>query len=93
MIMIPDCLAAFSVAAMMNSPDAVAKAKAAIDAYVATVPAEPARQLAALHELYAAYLELSLDSTAATEIKEDIESRIVELSVLPPDQIMPDRHA
>ena len=93
MTTIPDCLAAFSVAAMLNQPEAAAKAKAAVGAYLECAPPEPPRQLAALHELYAAFLELALDSSAAAEIKEDIEQRIVELSTLPPEVIMPDRHA
>ena len=54
MTTIPDCLAAFSVAAMMNQPDAVERAKAAVDAYLKCAPPQPPRQLAALHELYAA---------------------------------------
>lgn len=93
MTTIPDCLAAFSVAAMMNSNDAASKAKQAIAAYLGCAPPEPPRQLAALHELYAAYRELALDSAAATEIKKDIERRIIDLQILPPDVIMPDRHA
>jgi hypothetical protein len=80
MTTIPDCLAAFSVAAMTNSPEAEDRGRAAIDAYLRCVDEEPRRRVAALHELHAAYLELALDSTAALAIKSDIEHRIAGLA-------------
>lgn len=90
---IPDCLAAFSVAAMTNTPDAEERARAAIDAFLLGAPEDPTLRLAALHELYAAFLGLALDSTAALAIKADLEGRIVELAGPPPGGSGPAQHA
>ena len=59
-----------------EQPRAAAKAKRAIDAYLECAPDDPAGRLAALQQLYDAYLELALDSAAALAIRDDIETRI-----------------
>jgi len=76
---------------MINSPEAEAKAEAAVDSHLASRPADPRSQLAALHELYAAYLELNLDSAAALAIKADLERRIVDVSVKHPSAVATQR--
>lgn len=93
MTTIPECLAAFSVAAMTNTPDAAARGSAAIDAYLTCVEDVPRRRLAALHELHAAYLELALDSAAAVAIRADIENRIAAIAGAGQAPKAADRHA
>ena len=93
MTTIPECLAAFSVAAMTNTPDAAARGSAAVDAYLTCVEDSPRQRLAALQELYAAYLELALDSAVAVTIKADIENRIVAIAGAGQASEAADRHA
>ncbi|GLK66640.1 hypothetical protein [Hansschlegelia plantiphila] len=80
MIALLDCLADFSVAALINAPQAEAKAAASIDDYLARWADDPRGQLAAARELRAAFLELSLDSRTALAIRDMLDERIAGLS-------------
>lgn len=73
---IQDCLATFSLSAMLNNEDAIEKARASLKAFVEPFDHAPLAATAALHELRDAFLAMKLDSHAAFEILAELDSRI-----------------
>ena len=71
-----DCLANFSVAALMGAPNAVEQAEVAIDDYLEPYRYAPLRATAALHDLQDAFAAMKIDSTAARSIRDLIDERI-----------------
>ncbi|WP_309388446.1 hypothetical protein [Chelatococcus sambhunathii] len=78
-MMIDDCLAAFTVAATANLPDAVETARLEVGRLLVAAPNEPTHQLAILCELKAAFDALQIDSSAGREIARDMDERIAGL--------------
>lgn len=80
-----DCLANFSVAALMGAPNALAQAEGAIDDYLAPHRFAPLGATAALYALQDAFAAMKIDSTAARSIRELIDDRLRQLaeSLLP----------
>jgi hypothetical protein len=76
MTSVHDCLAIFSVSALANDDMAVARACAAIDAFVAERSNEPEGLQCALRHLRSAFMDLRLDSSAASEILADLDRRV-----------------
>lgn len=73
---IQDCLATFSLSAMLNNEEAVMRARASLEAFVEPFDRAPLAATAALHELRDAFLAMKLDSHAAIEILADLDTRI-----------------
>lgn len=73
---IQDCLATFSLSAMLNNDDAIEKARVSLEAFVEPFDHAPLAATAALRELRDAFLAMKLDSHAAFEILAYIDTRI-----------------
>lgn len=71
-----DCLANFSVAALMGAPNAVELADAAIEDYLEPYRHAPLGATSALHDLQDAFTAMKIDSTAARQIRDLIDERI-----------------
>ncbi|MGA0532449.1 hypothetical protein [Hansschlegelia sp. KR7-227] len=69
-------MAIFSVSALANDDKAVARAGATIDAFVAERANAPEGLQRALRRLRSAFMELRLDSSAASAILADLDRRM-----------------